>query len=235
MTNESSPRPGSKDHGPSGDVAARVKDMLRPLEAVPFPTAIEVLTGYKVLELDRNDVEDHRFLTRLGAAAHDAASRARSEGIATDRPNEAGNEIEKFVVAALTDKGFRAGIPPCRSGKARSAGYPDIRVSDDARTACVNCKTYSAQTKGQTLRSFYLSPSSDPKITEDAFHLLMSFELATERRSGVRVFVPVRWGIYELARLKLHVKFEFNASNSELYTDESRLLWGRFDRNTADA
>ena len=92
----------------------------------------------------------------------------------------------------------------------------------------MDCKIYSGKTKGQTFRSFYLSPSSDPKITEDAFHMLMSFELATERRSGTTVRVPVHWGIYELARLKLHVKFEFNASNSELYTEESLLLSGTF-------
>ncbi len=71
-----------------------------------------------------------------------------------------------------------------------------------------------------------MSPSSDPKVTEDAFHLLMSFELARKSRLGTRVYFPVRWGIYELARLKLQVKFEFNASNSKLYTAESLLISG---------
>jgi len=139
---------------------------------------------------------------------------------------EAGNAIEDFAVTALRAYGFKAGTPVCRSGRARSAGYPDIRVTDGSRTAYVDCKTYSAKTKFQTLRSFYLSPSPDPKITEDAFHLLMSFELIPEMRSGRSVFVPRRWGIYELARLNLHVKFECNASNRELYTDESRLYSG---------
>ena len=147
-------------------------------------------------------------------------------GIVAARPNEAGNAIENFAVKALTAEGFQAGIPVCRSGRARSAGYPDIRVTDGSKTAYVDCKTYSAKTRSQTLRSFYLSPSPDPKITEDAFHLLMSFELVAERRSGRSVYVPLRWGIYELARLNLHVKFECNASNRELYTDESLLVSG---------
>ena len=210
----------------SDDVVARVKEMLRPLDAVPFPTVIEALTDCKVLGIDPADNSHQGFLNRLGTAARKAAVNARAEGIATARPNEAGNAIEKFAVAALKNEGFAAGIPLCRSGKARSAGYPDIRVSDGARTAYVDCKTYNVQSKGTTLRSFYLSPSSDPKITEDAFHILMSFELTTESRLGRKVFIPVRWGIYDLSGLKLHVKFEFNASNSELYTDESLLLSG---------
>ena len=56
--------------------------------------------------------------------------------------------------------------------------------------------------------------------------MLMSFELTTENRSGKKVFLPVRWGIYDLSRLELHVKFEFNANNRELYTDGSLLLSG---------
>ncbi len=135
--------------------------------------------------------------------------------------------MESFVIEGLVAKGgFKAGIPPCRSGKARSAGYLDLCVSDGSRTAYVDCKTYSDKTKGQTLRSFYLSPSPDPKVTKDAYHMLMSFELAMEERQGRRIYVPVRWGIYELSKLDLHVKFEFNASNRELYAWEALLSRG---------
>ena len=129
--------------------------MLRPLDAVPFPTAIEALTDYKVLELDLTDDGDQRFLDGLGKGANQAAIQARAEGIYTARPNEAGNEIEKFAITALIGEGFQAGIPLCRSGKARSAGYPDIRVSDGVRTVYIDCKTYNAKSEDTTLRSFW--------------------------------------------------------------------------------
>jgi hypothetical protein len=44
-----------------------------------------------------------------------------------------------------------------------------------------------------SFRTFYFSPSNDPKITKDAFHLLMSFELDTAERKGKRAFIPVSW------------------------------------------
>jgi hypothetical protein len=203
----------------------RLEAMLRPLDPVSFSTATEALTGRKVLAFDPDNPDEVGFLANLKAAAGGAASRARSEGIVAGRPNEAGNAIEPVVIDALKKHGFAAGTPRCRSGRMRSAGYPDIRVYDGHRTAYIDCKTYSKRTKDQTLRTFYLSPSSDPKITDDAFHFLMSFELE-QTDSGV--FLPVRWGIYELARLNLHLKFEFNASNRNLYTKDSLLASGAF-------
>jgi hypothetical protein len=44
-----------------------------------------------------------------------------------------------------------------------------------------------------SFRTFYFSPFNDPKITKDAFHLLMSFELDTAERKGKRAFIPVSW------------------------------------------
>jgi len=70
-------------------------------------------------------------------------------------------------------------------------------------------------------------PSEDPKITRDAFHLLMSFELNTAKRKGKKAFIPISWQIYTLDKLLIQVKHEFNASNKELYTEEALLAQGR--------
>jgi hypothetical protein len=83
--------------------------------------------------------------------------------------------------------------------------------------------------KDTSFRSFYFSPSEDPKITRDAFHLLMSFELDTAERKGTRAFIPVSWQIYTLDKLLIQVKHEFNASNRELYTKEALLAQGRIE------
>src|SRR5579875_2094063 len=73
------------------------------------------------------------------------------------------------------------------------------------------------------LRAFYLQPSPDSKITSDARHLLVSFEINPTTRNGRTAFVPTRWRLYTLHDLKVQVKHEFNASNLNLY-DEAYLL-----------
>ena len=80
-------------------------------------------------------------------------------------------------------------------------------------------KTYNALTKVQTFRTFYFSPSRNPKITRDAFHLLVSFELIKALKQGKAAFAPVSWQIYTLDKLLTQVKHEFNASNKDLYTE----------------
>ena len=41
-------------------------------------------------------------------------------------------------------------------------------------------KTYALKNHATTQRSFYLSPSEDPKVTEKGFHLLIGFEIENE-------------------------------------------------------
>ncbi|GAJ16742.1 unnamed protein product, partial [marine sediment metagenome] len=127
-------------------------------------------------------------------------------------PNEAGNHIELFVVDALKVAGLKADKPIAKSGKRKAAGYPDIQIDDElGNTIYLDCKTYNTRTKDQSFRTFYFSPSKDPKITKDAFHLLMSYELDTVERKGRRAFIPISWQIYTLDRLLIQIKHEFNA------------------------
>ena len=70
-------------------------------------------------------------------------------------------------------------------------------------------------------RTFYVSPSQDFKVTRDAYHLLLAF--STEE---------VEEGLYSLTGFKLldlygiecNLKLEFNASNKDLYSEESGLV-----------
>jgi len=84
--------------------------------------------------------------------------------------------------------------PIASSGKRKAVGYPDIQIEDKSgEIVYLDSKTYNTLTKGQSFRTFYFSPSEDPKITTDAFHLLMSFELDTAERKGKRAFIPISW------------------------------------------
>ena len=68
-------------------------------------------------------------------------------------------------------------------------------------------------------RSFYFSPTDDPKVTEDAYHLAVGFEMV---RQGNK-FTPVGFEISDLYGLLCDLKSEFNSDNRRLY-DDSRIL-----------
>lgn len=135
-----------------------LKECMRlPRRGIRFSEEVLALTGCKVLPFDRNDSDDVDLLARLRKAAETAGRAAAKRGIATARPNEAGNAIEPFVESALQSVGLKAARPQCRSGSGRSAGYPDLQITDRrGRTVYLDCKIYSRETRDQTLRSFYL-------------------------------------------------------------------------------
>jgi len=205
-----------------------INEFLKPLRNIPFPIAIKALTGFKVLTFEAK--ENKELLDSLSKASHLGGQRAFREGIFTDRPNEAGNQIEPFIMEALREVGLDADKPLSKSGKRKVAGYPDIEVRDrEGRTIYIDCKTYNTKTKDQTFRTFYFSPSEDPKITKDAFHLLISSELDLAEREEKQAFIPISWQIYTLDRLKVQVKHEFNASNKDLYQKEALLAEGKIE------
>jgi len=201
---------------------------LEPMKGIPFPVAIKALTGCNVLAFAPSLDQNKRLLEQLSKSAQLGGQKAFQEGIFTARPNEAGNHIEPFIVESLKQGGLKADKPTSKKGRKKAAGYPDIQIEDQiGRVVYLDCKTYNTKTKNQSFRTFYFSPSEDPKITKDAFHLLMSFELDTAERKGKRAFIPISWQIYTLDRLQIQVKHEFNASNRELYTKEALLAEGR--------
>lgn len=205
-----------------------ISRFLEPLKGIPFPVAIKSLTGFKVLAFDISIDHNKKLLEQLSKAAKIGGQKAYQEGIFAARPNEAGNHIEPFVIEALRHVGLEADKPISKSGKKKAAGYPDIQIEDkEGIIIYLDCKTFNTLTKDQSFRTFYFSPSKDPKITKDAFHLLMSFELDIDERKGERAFIPISWQIYTLDKLLIQIKHEFNASNKDLYTKEALLAQGR--------
>ena len=207
---------------------AIISKFLEPIKGIPYPVAIKALTGCEVLHFDLSDKDNQKLLKLLKEAAQIAGRKAYKQGIFTRRPNEAGNHIEPFVISALKEAGLMADKPRTKSGKIKVAGYPDIEIIDkQGRVIYLDCKTYNTATKNQSFRTFYFSPSEDPKITKDAFHMLLSFELIQEQRGKRIAFVPISWQLYTLEKLEVQVKHEFNASNKDLYKPEFLLAGGR--------
>ena len=207
----------------TNSLTASLSELTKPAKKIPFQTVIQATTGHRVLELETNNPAHADLRLRILKAARLAGERARREGLVAARPNEAGNYLEPFVRAALKECGLEARIPHTTKDRAQAVGYPDIEI-----TAPVPCylelKTYNASTVNTTQRSFYYSPSATPKVTRDAVHLLLGYELEKIERGGKTVFVPTHWKLVSLASLEVDLKFEFNQSNRGLYGDQSATL-----------
>ncbi len=203
---------------------------LKPAKDIPIPLVIKTVTGFEVLAFDPLSNDNKRLLIRLNTAAQLAGKKAFEEGMEAQRPNEAGIIIERHVLDALDQVELRAETPFCKDGSKKTSGYPDIQIEDEkGRRIYVDCKTYDTSKKNSTIRTFYFSPSENPKITKDAFHFLMSFELNKVRRTYKEVFIPVSWQIYSLESLFVQLKYEFNANNRNLYSKGALLIEGRIN------
>ena len=115
-----------------------------------------------------------------------------------------------------------------KEGKQKSAGYPDLEISSKNGGAhYVECKTYSVRTVKSSLRSFYLSPSEDPKITHDGIHFIVAFEIYVAGKEGDKnIYKTNAWKILDAYHLDCDVKHEFNSDNLRLYQKSLLLAQG---------
>lgn len=199
---------------------------LKPIAGIPFHLAIKALYGHEVIPLNLKDEHDRKLIDDLSNIAQIAGKKANEKGIFRSRPNEVGNDIEKFVKKALSITGFYPKTPITANGKKKAVGYPDIYFKDrNGRHIYLECKTYNKANIGTTQRAFYFSPAErqQSKIIYDAPHLVISFEIEQTQRNGKRCFIPVAWKIVSIHSMKVGVKHEFNASNKDIYRQEAIL------------
>jgi len=198
-----------------------IAKMIKPLKGIPLKIVIKSLSGFEVLDFDKNDPRDKELLNCLVRALKNAVEAINKEGIDSARPNEAGNAVESFVKEALTAIGCEAETPNTLAGKKKSSGYPDIIFKDQyGRYNYLECKTFNQKDLNSSLRTFYLSPSSNFKITTNAHHLLASFEM--DKKNGR--FYAKGFKLLTLEKIKVDVKNEFNANNKELYREDNILF-----------
>lgn len=202
---------------------------LKPIEGIPFHIAIKALYGHKVIPLDLEDERDSGLIEELSQVAQIAGENANRKGIFRNRPNEVGNDIEKFVREALKEIGFNPETPMTADGTRKAVGYPDIYFKDKyGRHVYLECKTYNKANINTTQRAFYFSPAEEgqSKIIYDASHIVMSFEIKQIQRGGRRCYIPAAWKLVSIHSMEVSVKHEFNASNRDIYRREAILAEG---------
>jgi len=204
-----------------------LKKMMEPIKDLPFSILINGLYGHKVLPFEVNDEQVKTVIPKLKEACLLACKNAFEKGIIAKRINEVGNYIEPFVLKALNAVGFKADRPLTKNGIHQSTGYPDIYFeSENGLSFYFECKTYNKKSIDTTFRSFYVSPSKNPKIIKDAYHLMIGFEIVKEQRGSNEVYVPIHWKLYSLEGLRGQIKHEFNASNKDLYSLDTLIAEG---------
>ena len=203
-----------------------VRQMMDPPKNLPFGDVIEALSGCRVIPFDPEDERDRQVLQALRECAGIVEQKVNEEGIAKKRVNEVGIAIEPYVKEALRELGFHADTPRTAGGKKKSAGYPDLEFTDSFGRLCyLECKTYNRKNLDTAQRSFYVSPSDDFKVTGDAHHFGISFEIYTDGKTetGDNIYKIAGWKIMDLYSLRVDVKFEFNSDNKRLY-DQNLIL-----------
>ena len=194
--------------------------LLRPMKNIPFEEAVIELYGVTVEKFDAENENNQKILDRITKAMRNACKMIQLNPIERPRPNEVGNEMKEFVIDALCKEGLEAFRPKTKDGKGKSAGYPDIRISTDDIPIYLEVKTFSADNYNTTQRSFYFSPTDNPKITDNAHHLLIGFEMAQKKN----LYTPEAFEIVDLYGLSCDIKFEFNSHNKKLYENERILV-----------
>ncbi|MBI2047987.1 MAG: restriction endonuclease [Candidatus Liptonbacteria bacterium] len=206
-----------------------IKTMLTPLKGIPFNLVIESLSGNKVIPFNINDKKDIALLKKLKLITIIAGKEVNKRGILRPRPNEVGNDIEPFIKKTLNRIGYKADTPFTSGGDKKSTGYPDIEFLDEfGRVNYLECKTFNIENISTSQRSFYLSPSENFKVTRDAHHFVVSFEVyVVKKRGTLNVYKCRSWKILDINALEVDVKYEFNADNKRMYGGELILAEGK--------
>lgn len=181
-----------------------------------FETIVENAFGKRVISWDGSHRDELENSIRIGV---DQFNRS---GSSADRMNEVGTLLEDCLRGAMTESGLAVGIPKTRSGRVQRSGYPDLRLELDKRVYYIEVKTFSTSSIGSSQRTFYVSNSVDPKVTEDAVHLLIGFEVDKKSDDSYRV---IRFLCRDIRKLACKVKIEFNASNLDMYQDLREGEW----------
>lgn len=197
--------------------------VMRPMQGIPFEIVIRALFNKSVEKFDQDDSDNKTTLESIVGATIDACKVVQKTPIDRPRPNEVGNDMEKFLINGLKSQGLRADVPKTQSGASKVVAYPDIIIErEDSLPVYVEVKTYAEQTDDSSMRSFFVSHSEDPKVIYDAHHIAVGFEMVREGNN----FWPVAYKIVDLYGLKCDMKAEFNSSNKELYCHDRILIQG---------
>lgn len=194
----------------------------RDLKGISFGEVLAASSGKRIHPIDK--VADAPWLDKLSAALDRtlAAINAPSHPIhSAPRINEASRFIEDQLLVELnTVPDWTSSIPKTADGKEQRSGYPDIRLElEDGRIVYLDPKLFARNSRNSSFRTFYFEPKTTTgKVQDDARHLL----IGVAHNSGAGGSLQFEsWDIVDVSRLKVQLKAEFQASNRDLYSNDT--------------
>lgn len=197
----------------------------RDLRGINFSEVLAATTGKKIIPVDT--ATDKSWLEKLAvilnqtlAKLNDPSHPIHSAG----RINEASRFIEDELLAQCGGvERWTCGIPKTSSGEEQRSGYPDLRlVLEDGSVVYLDPKLHAADSRESSLRTFYYEPKTTTgKVHDDARHLLIGVQ-HNEGQGGQLRFEG--WEIVDVSKIKVRLKAEFQASNKDMYRDETIIL-----------
>ena len=116
-----------------------IKQMLLPLEDIPFNLVVESLTGRKVISFDFDGSDGKALLGSLKQVKVVGRKEINQSGMESRRLNEVGNYIEKFVTRAMWQYALNLSIPAGPTGRRKATGYLDIASSFQGSRYYLGC------------------------------------------------------------------------------------------------
>jgi len=213
---------------PIEEILAEAVDAYRQIpKKLEVGIAIKAITGCDVIPIE-NDSPDSKLVERLIAAANLLIERSKLEPIKTGRVNELGNNIEEPLLTACNDVGLSASWPLRKDDSGGRTGYPDIALYFEGRHSYLEAKVIAEGSEGTTLRSFYLSPSDNPKVCRDARHILVAFVHKRRENSadGYEQYELRHFKIVDLSKVRGQIKFEYQSNNKNMYSCDAIVASG---------
>ena len=197
----------------------------RDLKGIDFSEVLAATSGKKIIPID--PATDKPWIQKLGeildrtlAKLNDPSHPIHSAG----RINEASRFIEDELLAECSAvEGWSCAIPKTALGEEQRSGYPDLRlVLEDGSVVYLDPKLHAAKSRDSSLRTFYYEPKTTTgKVHDDARHLLVGVQ-HNEGQGGQLRFEG--WELVDVSKIKVRLKAEFQASNKDMYRDETIVL-----------
>lgn len=201
------------------------------IKNIRFEDAVRSVFGVAVWEF-KSEVElKAKLLPVLDEAFFKLCEAIRAKPIEHTRVNEIGNMLEPHVVAALMNSQIAAQSAKTKSGGGQATAYPDVSFEFEGKLFYLEVKSFAAKSAASKLRSFYMSPSNNPKVHQDAFHLVLGFEMQDLGATGagrggkaLHAYIPNAFEVADLFGMLCDMKAEFNSNNVKMYEAERLLV-----------
>lgn len=188
-----------------------------------FSQVVESSTGKKILSFDPNNAAHRELHNVIQATAQESLAELNQKNSPIKglrRINEASRFFEdKLLEKINAHPDFSCHIPKNSAGKEQRSGYPDLRIVHLATNtnAFLDPKLYEDKSETSSFRTFYYEPKANNiKIHYDGLHFLLGIK--HDGKDGDWTFTGLK--IVDVAKLKVRLKAEFQASNRDMYKED---------------